>query len=137
MAAVGPSRLVLDLSCRRGPNGKYYVCTDRWQKFTRLAVDAASLSFLASSCDEFLVHGVDVEGKKLGIDAELVALLGEHSPVPVTYAGGAATLDDLNQVATAGKGRVDVTVGSALDIFGGKLRYTDVVAWHNNQRRAH
>lgn len=137
MAAVGPSRLVLDLSCRRGPDGRYYVCTDRWQKFTTLAVDAASLAALASSCDEFLVHGVDVEGKKLGIDAQLVALLGQHSPVPVTYAGGAASLGDLDQVAAAGKGRVDITVGSALDIFGGKLAYADVLAWHHTQQRLH
>jgi phosphoribosylformimino-5-aminoimidazole carboxamide ribotide isomerase len=137
VAAVGPSRLVLDLSCRRGQDGKYYVCTDRWQKFTTLAVDSASLASLASSCDEFLVHGVDVEGKKLGIDAQLVALLGQHSPVPVTYAGGAASLADLDQVAAAGKGRVDITVGSALDIFGGKLAYADVLAWHHSQQRLH
>eukprot|EP00889_Picochlorum_renovo_P008816 jgi/Picre1/35846/NNA_003306.t1 len=82
------------------------------------------------SCDEFLVHGVDVEGKKLGIDDDLVELLGKFSPVPVTYAGGASSLEDLDRVASKGQGRVDITVGSALDIFGGTLKYDDVVAWH-------
>lgn len=95
----------------------------------------ASLAALAASCDEFLVHGVDVEGMQLGIDEELVALLGRWSPVPVTYAGGARTLDDLRVVAAAGGGRVDVTVGSALDIFGGALPYDEVVAWHREQAR--
>lgn len=132
--AIGASRLVLDLSCR-ARDGRYYVCTDRWQRFTDLQVDARSLAALAASCSEFLVHGVDVEGKKLGIDADLVALLGQHSPLPVTYAGGAATLADLDAVAVAGGGRVDVTVGSALDIFGGKLPYDDVVSWHLRQQR--
>ena len=79
------------------------------------------------------MHGVDVEGMQLGIDDDLVGLLGKWSPVPVTYAGGARTLDDLERVGKAGSGRVDVTIGSALDIFGGKLKYTDVVAWHKSQ----
>jgi len=81
------------------------------------------------------VHGVDVEGKKLGIDDDLVALLGQWSPIPVTYAGGTRTLGDLDRVASAGSGRVDVTVGSALDIFGGDLPYADVVAWHRRQQQ--
>lgn len=95
----------------------------------------ASLAALAASCDEFLVHGVDVEGMQLGIDEELVALLGRWAPVPVTYAGGARTLEDLRRVAAAGGGRVDITVGSALDIFGGELAYADVVAWHRQQQQ--
>jgi phosphoribosylformimino-5-aminoimidazole carboxamide ribotide isomerase len=132
---VGKQRLVLDLSCR-ARDGAYYVVTDRWQRFTDVAVDAASLASLAARCDEFLVHGVDVEGMKLGIDSALVELLGAHSPIRVTYAGGARSLDDLRAVAAAGRGRVDVTVGSALDIFGGKLAYTDVVAWHAAQAAA-
>lgn len=94
-----------------------------------------SLARLAASCDEFLVHGVDVEGMQLGIDDDLVQLLGRWSPIPVTYAGGARTLEDLERVAKAGGGRVDITVGSALDIFGGKLPYEDVVAWHRKQQR--
>ena len=88
---VGKERLVLDLSCRKR-DGSYYVVTDRWQKFSDLALSEHSLAELARSCDEFLVHGVDVEGKQLGIDDELVGLLGRWSPIPVTYAGGARTL---------------------------------------------
>ncbi|KAK6139837.1 hypothetical protein DH2020_026412 [Rehmannia glutinosa] len=116
--AVGKQRLVLDLSCRK-KDGKYAVVTDRWQKFTDVYLDEKVLEFLANYADEFLVHGVDVEGKKLGIDEELVALLGRHSPIPVTYAGGVTTMADLERIKIAGTGRVDVTVGSALDIFLG------------------
>ena len=92
VAAVGRQRLVLDLSCRRKGDGRYYVVTDRWQRFSELALSEESLAGLAASCDEFLVHGVDVEGMQLGIDDELVELLGAWSPIPVTYAGGARTL---------------------------------------------
>ncbi|KAG6437239.1 hypothetical protein SASPL_102151 [Salvia splendens] len=130
--AVGKERLVLDLSCRK-KDGRYAVVTDRWQKFTDVFLDQEVLNFLAGHADEFLVHGVDVEGKKLGIDEELVELLGEHSPIPVTYAGGVTTMADLEKIKTAGKGRVDVTVGSALNIFGGNLPYKDVVTWHSQQ----
>ncbi|KAI3861333.1 hypothetical protein MKW92_022507 [Papaver armeniacum] len=129
---VGKKRLVLDLSCRK-KNGKYAVVTDRWQKFSDLYVDQQTLDFLATYADEFLVHGVDVEGKRLGIDEELVALLGQHSPIPVTYAGGVTTMADLERIKVAGMGRVDVTVGSALDIFGGDIAYADVVDWHKKQ----
>ncbi|KAJ9533736.1 hypothetical protein QJQ45_026808 [Haematococcus lacustris] len=121
---VGRSRLVLDLSCRQR-DGQYWVVTDRWQRFSQLALSQASLAHLAQSCDEFLVHGVDVEGMQLGIDEGLVQLLGQWAPIPVTYAGGARTLEDLERVRGAGQGRVDITVGSALDIFGGQLPYKD------------
>ncbi|XP_054814776.1 1-(5-phosphoribosyl)-5-[(5-phosphoribosylamino)methylideneamino] imidazole-4-carboxamide isomerase, chloroplastic-like [Prosopis cineraria] len=129
---VGRQRLVLDLSCRK-KEGKYAVVTDRWQKFSDVTLDAEILQFLANFADEFLVHGVDVEGKKLGIDEELVALLGKHSPIPVTYAGGVIEMADLERIKMAGLERVDVTVGSALDIFGGNLAYKDVVSWHAQQ----
>ncbi|KAL4179027.1 hypothetical protein AMTRI_Chr13g118030 [Amborella trichopoda] len=129
---IGKEQLVLDLSCRK-KNGKYVIVTDRWQKFSEMILDEGTLGFLAGYADEFLVHGVDVEGKRLGIDEELVALLGRFSPIPVTYAGGVTTLDDLETIKTAGMGRVDVTVGSALDIFGGNLVYKDVVSWHKMQ----
>lgn len=133
--AVGRDRLILDLSCRRRePGGPYYVVTDRWQCFSELEVGAATLGRLGGECAEFLVHAVDVEGKSLGVDIDLISLLGAHSPVPVTYAGGASSLADLDAVAAAGQGRVDVTVGSALDIFGGRLPYADVLAWHRRQR---
>ncbi|MQL95554.1 hypothetical protein Taro_028215 [Colocasia esculenta] len=130
---TGKSRLVLDLSCRK-KNGRYAIVTDRWQKFTNVFLDEETLCFLSTYADEFLVHGVDVEGKRLGIDEELVTLLGRFSPIPVTYAGGVTTMVDLERIKEAGVGRVDLTVGSALDIFGGDLRYKDVVEWHEKQQ---
>ncbi|XP_050380124.1 1-(5-phosphoribosyl)-5-[(5-phosphoribosylamino)methylideneamino] imidazole-4-carboxamide isomerase, chloroplastic isoform X3 [Argentina anserina] len=113
--------------------GKYAIVTDRWQKFSDVYLDKDILDFLANYADEFLVHGVDVEGKKLGIDEELVELLGKNSPIPVTYAGGVTVVADLERIKLAGLGRVDVTVGSALDIFGGNLPYKEVIAWHAQQ----
>ncbi|KAL7137370.1 hypothetical protein ABFS83_10G087000 [Erythranthe nasuta] len=130
---VGKNRLVLDLSCRKKGDG-YAVVTDRWQKFSDVYLDQEVLLLFATFADEFLVHGVDVEGKKLGIDEELVTLLGMLSPIPVTYAGGVTDKDDLERIKMAGRGRVDVTVGSALDIFGGNLSYKDVVSWHFQQQ---
>lgn len=129
---VGKQKLVLDLSCRK-KEGRYAIVTDRWQKFSDVYLDEKVLEFLANYADEFLVHGVDVEGKRLGIDEELVALLGRHSPIPVTYAGGVTVMNDLERIKVAGDRRVDVTVGSALEIFGGNLPYKDVVSWHTQQ----
>ncbi|MGO8929079.1 MAG: phosphoribosylformimino-5-aminoimidazole carboxamide ribotide isomerase [Limisphaerales bacterium] len=132
VAAIGKARLVLDLSCRRRGAG-YFVVTDRWQKFTDLAISRESLEKLAAWCAEFLIHAVDVEGQCLGIDQELVSNLGQWSPIPTTYAGGASSLADLEAVTRLGQGRIDLTIGSALDIFGGNgLRYKDAVAF--NQR---
>ncbi|KAG7573798.1 Histidine biosynthesis [Arabidopsis suecica] len=136
VSIVGKQRLILDLSCRK-KDGGYAIVTDRWQKFSDVILDEKSLEFLGGFADEFLVHGVDVEGKKLGIDEELVALLGNYSPIPVTYAGGVTVMDDVERIEKAGKRRVDVTVGSALDIFGGNLPYKDVVAWHHKQLSLH
>ena len=122
--AIGKDRLVLDLSCRkRGEN--YFAVTDRWQKFTELAITSENLHQLAGFCAEFLVHAVDVEGLCRGIDRELVGKLGRWTPIPVTYAGGANSLADLEDVTKSGQGKIDLTIGSALDIFGGsgvKLR---------------
>jgi len=126
---VGRKHLVLDLSCRFRDN-HYYVVTDRWQKFTRVAVTREILAELSNYCDEFLVHAVDVEGQCMGVDPALITLLATCSQVPVTYAGGVASMRDLALVREAGAGRLDVTVGSALDIFGGTgLRYDEVVAF--------
>lgn len=130
---VGKERLVLDLSCRKR-DGHFFVVTDRWQQFTDEKVDAALLEKLAGSCAEFLVHGVDVEGLKQGIQDELIVLLGAHSPVPVTYAGGVHELADLDRVKKLGKGRVDLTIGSALDIFGGTVPFSAVTAWQEKNR---
>jgi len=129
---IGKSRLVIDLSCRKR-EGAYFVVTDRWQKFTDVTLGPETLARLADSCAEFLVHAVDVEGLCRGIDHELVALLAEHTPIPTTYAGGANSLADLVEVTRVGKGRVDLTIGSALDIFGGSgVRYDDAVAFNRN-----
>jgi phosphoribosylformimino-5-aminoimidazole carboxamide ribotide isomerase len=128
--AIGRERLVLDLSCRLR-EGQYWVVTDRWQKFTRLALDRRSLESLAGSCAEFLVHAVDVEGLCRGIDETLVRHLAEWSPLPTTYAGGARSLADLESVTRIGQGRIDLTIGSALDLFGGSgVRYEDCVAFN-------
>ena len=129
---VGKQRLVLDLSCR-SRDGRFFVVTDRWQKFTDEEVNATLLQTLAASCDEFLVHGVDVEGLRQGIQQELIVLLGRHSPCPVTYAGGVHQLADLDLVRELGSGRVDLTIGSALDIFGGAVKFADVIAWQHLQ----
>jgi len=129
---IGKERLVLDLSCRRRDD-EFLVVTDRWQNFTTVAVNEETLDWLAQHCAEFLVHGVDVEGQRTGIDATLVEMLGRWSPIPVTYAGGGKTLADLDQVKQLGQGRVDLTIGSALDIFGGDVPYQDVVAWQRRE----
>ena len=117
--------------------GEYYVVTDRWQRFSSLKVNAGTLEYLAQFSDEFLIHGVDVEGKQLGIDESLVQLLGDFSPIPCTYAGGVCNLGDLGTIRDIGRGMVDATVGSALDIFGGKLPYDEVVQWHDQEQQQH
>lgn len=131
-AETGPERLVVDLSCRRRPDSaSWTVCMNRWQTWTTLDVTAQTLADLAPGCSEFLIHAADVEGKCAGMDGELIAYLAEHSPLPVTYAGGARGLEDLALAERLSAGRVDVTIGSALDIFGGNgARYTDCVAWN-------
>ncbi len=129
-STIGKHRLVLDLSCRRR-DGKYFVVTDRWQKFTELEIGPDSLSELAQSCAEFLVHAADVEGLRLGMDLALIEKLAQWSPLPVTYAGGANALRDLEDVARLGRGKIDLTIGSALDIFGGTgVRYADAVEFN-------
>ena len=127
---VGKGRLVLDLSCRKR-DGNYFVVTDRWQKFTDVALSAETLKKFAASCAEFLIHAVDVEGLCRGINVELVEKLAAWSPIPTTYAGGANSLADLERVMQMGQGWVGLTIGSALDIFGGSgVRYEDAVAFN-------
>jgi phosphoribosylformimino-5-aminoimidazole carboxamide ribotide isomerase len=130
VSEIGREHLVLDLSCRRRADD-YFIVTDRWQKFTEHTISAQTLEQLAAHCAEFLVHAVDVEGLCRGIDGELVEKLGQWSPVPVTYAGGANSIADLETVTRLGRGKVDLTIGSALDIFGGTgVRYADAVAFN-------
>jgi phosphoribosylformimino-5-aminoimidazole carboxamide ribotide isomerase len=124
--SVGKEHLVLDLSCRKR-DGLYFVVTDRWQTFTATPLNPKTLEQLAQSCSEFLIHGVDVEGLKQGFDEELVQLLAQYSPISCTYAGGIRSIEDLNRLRVAGKNGIDVTVGSALDLFGGSLPYKEVV----------
>ena len=124
--AVGKERLVLDLSCRRKGDA-YIIVTDRWQKFTEVVLTEQTLENLAEYCDEFLIHAVDVEGKARGIEENLVRMLGNWRGLPVTYAGGVGSFDDLEKLKTLGKGAVDVTVGSALDLFGGSMPYHKVL----------
>ena len=121
---------MLDLSCRkRGEN--YFVVTDRWQKFTELIVNEETLQKFSGYCAEFLIHAVDVEGLCSGIDGELVAKLGRWTPIPMTYAGGAKSISDLAEVTRLGGGKVDLTIGSALDIFGGHgVKYEDCVQFN-------
>lgn len=120
---TGRERLVLDLSCRRREDGSYYIVTDRWQKFTSIAIHAETLAFLGRFACEFLIHAVDVEGRRAGIDEELLSLLAAECPIPCVYAGGIATFDDVRKIERIGEGRIAYTVGSALDLFGGPLSY--------------
>lgn len=146
VAAVGKERLVLDLSCRRkencpgnghcpedgrfSENGRdYYIVTDRWQNYTSVKLNEDTLEELSDYCDEFLIHAVDVEGKAQGIEQELVAMLGKACRIPTTYAGGVHNFEDLEKLKTLGRGRIDVTIGSALDLFGGKMKFSDVLAY--------
>ncbi len=126
LSAVGRERLVLDLSCRK-KDGAYYIVTNRWQKFTKVQVTPALLDALAGKCAEFLIHAVDVEGKASGIERELAAMLGDWAGIPVTYAGGVGSIADIEALRTLGKGRLDVTIGSALDLFGGCIPYQNML----------
>lgn len=123
--AVGRERLVLDLSCRKR-DGKYYIVTDRWQRFTDVVLDEKTLQRFSKFCSELLVHAVDVEGKAHGIEDAVASLLGDFG-FPATYAGGISSFEDIDRLRTLGKGRIDFTVGSALDIFGGSMPFEDVV----------
>ena len=127
---VGKNHLVIDLSCRRRDDD-YFVVTDRWQKFSEVKLSADSVGKFAEWCSEFLIHAVDVEGLCRCIDQELVSQLGEWVAIPTTYAGGANSLADLELVTRLGRGKIDLTVGSALDIFGGSgVRYRDLIEFN-------
>jgi len=124
--ATGRDKLVLDLSCRK-KNGDYYIVTDRWQNFTDVLITKETLNNLSEYCNEFLVHAVDVEGKASGIETELATFLGNWKGIPITYAGGVGNFEDLKCLRELGKNRLDVTIGSALDLFGGPMKYSEVL----------
>lgn len=133
---VGPSRLVIDLSCRK-QGTQWFVATDRWQTVTRTEITPTLLADLSNYCSEYLIHAADVEGKCQGIDLDLVRRLGDACPIPCTYAGGARDISDLETVAELSDHRVDLTFGSALDLFGGNLvTYKDCVRWNQKHQRS-
>ena len=127
VSVAGREHIVLDLSCRKR-DGDYYVVTDRWQRFTDQRLTPDLLSYLDDYCDEYLVHAADVEGKKAGADEQLLSILADYDGVPVTYAGGVGSYDDLREIKKLTDGRIDVTIGSALDIFGGTLELTRILS---------
>ena len=125
---VGREHLVLDLSCRE-KDGVYYIVTDRWQKFTNVILTPELLTELSGSCSEFLIHAVDVEGKAAGIEEKVASMLGSWGQLPVTYAGGVSSFQDLSDLQRLGRNHVDVTIGSALDLFGGSMKYEEVISF--------
>ncbi len=122
---TGKEKLVLDLSCRKKEND-YFIVTDRWQKFTQMKLDNKILDELSGYCNEFLIHAVDVEGKSAGIDNNIISILAQHKKLPVTYAGGVSCIEELERLRGISD-NINVTIGSSLDIFGGKLSYNKVV----------
>lgn len=134
VGVIGKEKLVLDLSCRK-KDGKYYVVTDRWQKYTNFELNKDNIAKLESYCDEFLVHAVDVEGKCRGIQEDLVEVLGNWVTIPTTYAGGVHCFDDIEKIQKLGQNKIDVTIGSALDIFGGGLSYKEVIEYFEKLNR--
>ena len=127
---VGKEHLVLDLSCKRVNKG-WKIAINRWQTLIDIEITAETLTDLSSYCDEFLIHAADVEGKQQGMDDELIMFLAEHSPIPCTYAGGAKSLADLKHCKQISNGLIDLTIGSALDLFGGKgVKYDDCVKFN-------
>lgn len=130
--AVGAKHIVLDLSCKKTADG-YYIVTDRWQNMSDVKVDLKLMEALSKYCDEYLIHAVDVEGKCKGIEEALVTMLGNYKGLPVTYAGGVGTFNDLEKLKALGQSRVNVTIGSALDLFGGSMPLKKVleVLQHN------
>lgn len=123
---TGKENLVLDLSCRM-KDGNYYIVTDRWQKYTDVCVNQETMEELAAYCDEFLIHAVDVEGKAGGIEKKLVEILGKWNKIPITYAGGVHTFEDLRILKELGHDKIHVTIGSALDLFGGEMKLEEVL----------
>jgi len=125
---VGREHIVLDLSCKK-IDGQYRIVTDRWQKATDVILSHETLDYFKDFCDEFLIHAVDVEGKSNGIETELAELLGDWGKIPITYAGGVHDFHDLELLKTLGRDKIDVTIGSALDLFGGHMSFEKVLEY--------
>ncbi|MDE6663141.1 MAG: phosphoribosylformimino-5-aminoimidazole carboxamide ribotide isomerase [Lachnospiraceae bacterium] len=126
VSETGKEKLVLDLSCRM-KDGKYYIVTDRWQKYTEVVLNEENMDMFSQFCDEFLIHAVDVEGKANGIEKELVKMLGNWNKIPITYAGGVHSFEDLGLLKELGHNKINVTIGSALDLFGGSMNFDEVL----------
>ncbi len=126
VSETGKEKLVLDLSCRK-KDDEYFIVTDRWQNFTNVALNSKTIAELSSYCDEFLIHAVDVEGKGLGIDSKLLEIMAENMVKPITYAGGIHNFSDIEIIREKGKSRIDFTVGSALDLFGGEMKFNELL----------
>lgn len=130
--AIGKDKLVLDLSCRKVPEG-WAIATNRWQTITSTLLSKGLIELLEDYCDEFLIHAADVEGLQGGIDKELVSALADWVSIPTTYAGGARSVQDLQEVNTLSQGKIDLTIGSALDIFGGSgCTFEECVQWNQS-----
>lgn len=130
VSSVGREHLVLDLSCRK-KGDEYYIVTDRWQKFTDTVLNVKLLNELEKYADEYLIHAVDVEGKASGPDEKLISILGEYTGIPITYAGGISSYEDISKIKEGTSGRVNITIGSALDLFGGKLDFNKILEMCN------
>ncbi|MEO7425783.1 MAG: phosphoribosylformimino-5-aminoimidazole carboxamide ribotide isomerase [Fibrobacteria bacterium] len=132
-ALAGKDKLVVDLSCRRREDG-WFVAINRWQTMTHVRIEPALLESVSAYCSEFLIHAADVEGRQQGVEWDLVDALADASPIPVTYAGGARDISDLGRMDERSRGRLDLSIGSALDIFGGKLiRYSECAEWNRGR----
>lgn len=134
---IGRDKIVIDLSCRikvvEGSE-KWFVAMDKWQTMTSFELNKENITMLEQYCAEFLVHAADVEGLCQGIDTHLVRRLGEWCTIPVTYAGGARSINDLSIVDELSQGKVDLTYGSSLDIFGGELvKFEDCASWNDGR----
>jgi phosphoribosylformimino-5-aminoimidazole carboxamide ribotide isomerase len=130
VSTIGKERLVIDLSCKER-DGQWVVVTNQWKTFSSFEVNQANINVLEGYCNELLIHAVDVEGKRTGVQESLVKQLAEWVHIPTTYAGGARSIDDVKLFNELSKGKLDITIGSALDIFGGELSYKDVVNYFN------
>jgi len=113
--------------------GSWRVAMNRWQTLTDLELDLEVMMDLSVYCDEFLIHAADVEGLCQGVDEDLVTLFKDWKGCPVTYAGGVRNLADAQKVNELSGGQVDLTVGSALDIFGGEgMSFEEMVSWNSD-----